>query len=160
MDTIQITNYTKDLHWGFQQELLWKKQWLRTLFQSYRGFTIIKDVAKESPDIKDAQLPIGIVEYFAGISSPLISWAVRLYDLEPSTESGINKIALAADEGHWSWIEAKAILSNLYLWVENDPILALEHAKDLAIVIFLITFILTYCIWSLSFALMIFIYLK
>ena len=30
------------------------------------------------------------------------------------------------------WIEAKAILSNLYLWVENDPILALEHAKDLA----------------------------
>ncbi len=50
----------------------------------------------------------------------------------PSTESGIYRIALAADEGHWSWIEAKAILSNLYLWVENDPILALEHAKDLA----------------------------
>ena len=23
-------------------------------------------------------------------------------------------------------------MSNLYLWVENDPILALEHAKDLA----------------------------
>ena len=110
---------------------LGKKQWLRTLFQSYKGFTIIKDVAKESPDMKDAQLPIGIVEYFAGVSSPLISWAVRLYDLEPSTESGIHRIALAADEGHWSWIEAKAILSNLYLWVENDPILALEHAKDL-----------------------------
>ena len=79
-----------------------------------------------------SQLPIGIVEYFAGISSPLINWAVRLYDLDPSTESGIHRIALAADEGHWSWIEAKAILSNLYLWVENDPILALEHAKDLA----------------------------
>lgn len=110
---------------------LGKKQWLRTLFQSYKGFTIIKDVAKESPDMKDAQLPIGIVEYFAGVSSPLISWAVRLYDLEPSTESGIHRIALAADEGHWSWIEAKAILSNLYLWVENDPILALEQAKDL-----------------------------
>ena len=111
---------------------LGKKQWFRTLFQSYKGFTIIKDVAKESPDMKDAQLPIGIVEYFAGISSPLFSWAVRLYDLEPSTESGINRIALAANEGHWSWIEAKAILSNLYLWVENDPILALQHAKDLA----------------------------
>ena len=91
-----------------------------------------KGCCSESPDLKDAQLPIGIVEYFAGISSPLISWAVRLYDLNPSTESGIHRIALAADEGHWSWIEAKAILSNLYLWVENDPILALEHAKDLA----------------------------
>ena len=41
---------------------LGKKQWLRTLFQSYRGFTIIKDVASESPDLKDAQLPIGIVQ--------------------------------------------------------------------------------------------------
>ena len=42
---------------------LGKKQWLKTLFQSYRGFNIIKDVASESPDMKDAQLPIGIVEY-------------------------------------------------------------------------------------------------
>jgi len=111
---------------------LGKKQWLRTLFRSYRGFIIIKDVAKGSPDITDAQLPIGIVEYFAGISNSIISWAVGLYDLDASTESGLSRMALAADEGHWSWIEAKAILTNLYLWVENDPILALEHAKDLA----------------------------
>lgn len=110
---------------------LGKKQWLRTLIRSYRGFIIIKDVAKGSPEITDAQLPIGIVEYFAGLSNPIISWAVRLYDLDASTESGLHRMALAADEGHWSWIEAKAILSNLYLWVENDPILALEHAKDL-----------------------------
>ena len=111
---------------------LGKKQWIRTLIRSYKGFIIIKEVAQESPDIKDAQLPIGIVEYFAGISNPIINWAVRLYDLDASTESGLHRMALAADEGHWAWIEAKAILSNLYLWVENDPILALEHAKDLA----------------------------
>ena len=61
-----------------------------------------KGCCERIPDMKDAQLPIGIVEYFAGISSPLISWAVRLYDLDPSTESGIHRIALAADEGHWS----------------------------------------------------------
>jgi hypothetical protein len=110
---------------------LGKKQWLRTLFRSYKGFMIIKNVAKESPHVTDAQLPIGIVEYFAGISNPIISWAVRMYDLDASTESGLNRMALAADEGHWSWIEAKAILSNLYLWVEDEPILALEHSKDL-----------------------------
>ena len=111
---------------------LGKKKWLRTLIHSYRGFMIIKKVAQDSPEIKDAQLPIGIVEYFAGISNPIISWAVKLYDLDASTESGLHRMALAADEGHWAWIEAKAILSNLYLWVEDDPILALEHSKDLA----------------------------
>jgi len=111
---------------------LGKKQWLRTLMHSYRGFMIIKKVAQDSPEIEDAQLPIGIVEYFAGISNPIISWAVKLYDLDASTESGLHRMALAADEGHWAWIEAKAILSNLYLWVEDDPILALEYSKDLA----------------------------
>ena len=52
---------------------LGKKQWIRTLIRSYKGFIIIKEVAQESPDIKDAQLPIGIVEYFAGISNQIIS---------------------------------------------------------------------------------------
>ena len=110
---------------------LGKKQWLKTLFHSYKGFQIIRDITKESPSIIDAQLPIGIVEYFAGISNPIVNWAIKLYDLEPSTESGLRRIALAADEGSWAWIEAKAILSNLYLWVENEPILALQYSSDL-----------------------------
>ena len=110
---------------------LGKKQWLKTLFHSYKGFQIIRDITKESPSIIDAQLPIGIVEYFAGISNPMVNWAIKLYDLEPSTESGLRRIALAADEGSWAWIEAKAILSNLYLWVENEPILALQYSSDL-----------------------------
>ena len=111
---------------------LGKKQWIRTLYRAYKGFTIINDVAKESPQLIDAQLPIGIVEYYAGVSSPLLSWTIKLYDLEPSTESGLHKMSLAADDGGWAWIEAKAILSNLYLWVEDEPILALEHSKDLS----------------------------
>ncbi|MFL2983262.1 MAG: hypothetical protein ACJZ12_02605, partial [Candidatus Neomarinimicrobiota bacterium] len=111
---------------------LGKKQWLKTLIHSYEGFQIIREIVKETPSLMDEQLPIGIVEYFAGISNPLINWAIRLYDLEPSTESGIRRIALAADDGSWAWIEAKAILSNLYLWVENEPILALQYSSHLA----------------------------
>jgi len=111
---------------------LGKKQWIRTLYRAYRGFDIINDIAKKEPGLVDAKLPIGIVEYFSGISNSILSWAITLYDLEPSTESGLHKMSLAADDGNWAWIEAKAILSNLYLWVENEPILALEHSKDLA----------------------------
>ena len=111
---------------------LGRKQWLRTLYRAYKGFNIINDITKEHPQLIDAQLPIGIVEYYSGISNSLLSWAIKLYDLEPSTESGLHKMSLAADDSNWAWIEAKAILSNLYLWVENEPILALEHSKDLA----------------------------
>ena len=110
---------------------LGRKQWLRTLYRAYRGFSIIAEIAKESTQITDAQLPIGIVEYYAGISHSLLKWTVELYGLNASKESGLQKISLAADDGSWAWIEAKAILSNLYLWVEDEPILAYQHSKDL-----------------------------
>ena len=111
---------------------LGKKDWLKTFYHAYKGFLIINEVTKRSTNIIDSQLPIGIVEYYAGISKSIFRWAIKLYDLQPSTESGLHRISLAADHGHWSWIEAKAILCNLYLWVENEPILSLEHAQDLA----------------------------
>ena len=111
---------------------LGKKQWIKTFYNAYGGFVIINKVARSTPGLIDAQLPIGIVEYYAGINTPILRFVLGLYNIEPSTESGLKKIALAADEGHWSWIEAKAILCNLYLWVENEPILAIEHSKVLA----------------------------
>lgn len=111
---------------------LGRKQWLRTLSNAYRGFIIIEDVAKNDPQIVDALLPIGIIEYYAGISNSLLRYAIKIYGLNASKESGLQKMNLAADEGSWSWIEAKSILSNIYLWVEDEPILALNHSKDLA----------------------------
>jgi len=111
---------------------LGKKHWLKTLYRSYKGFSIIEDVVNNSPEIIDAQLPVGIVEYFAGISNVFLKWTVKMYGLEASKEIGLEKITIAAEKGEWSWIEAKAILCNLYLWVENEPLLSLKHAKDLA----------------------------
>ena len=111
---------------------LGRKQWLRTLSNAYKGFVIIEDVAKNDPQIVDALLPIGIIEYYAGISNSLLKYAIKIYGLNASRELGLQKMNLAADEGSWSWIEAKSILSNIYLWVEDEPILALDHSKDLA----------------------------
>ena len=110
---------------------LGKKQWLRTLYRAFKGFTIIDDVAEKSPEIKDARLPIGIVEYYAGISNVFLKWAVELYGLDASREAGLNEMSKAANEGDWAWIEAKGILSFLYLWVEEEPIMAYKHSRDL-----------------------------
>jgi len=110
---------------------LGKKEWFRTLFRAYRGFTIIDDVAEEAPHLLDARLPIGIIEYYSGLSNLLLKWTVEFYGLNASRESGLIEISRAANESEWAWIEAKGILGFLYLWVEDEPILAFKHSKDL-----------------------------
>ena len=110
---------------------LGKKDWLKTLYRGYKGFSIINDVAGETPELQDAKLPIGIVEYYTGLSNILLKWAVELYGLDPSRESGLRQMSIAADNGDWTRIEAKSILSFLYLWVEDEPVLAAEYARDL-----------------------------
>lgn len=110
---------------------LGKKEWLETLNWAYSGFRIIQSVERDHPNIVDAALPIGIVEYYAGLSNVLIQWGTSLLGLDPSRKGGITKIEKAANDGPWSWIEAKGILSFLYLWVDVDPEKALEHSSVL-----------------------------
>ena len=110
---------------------LGKKQWLRTLYRGYLGFSIIENIAENHPQIYDVHLPIGIIEYYCGISNSFLRFAVKAYGLNPSVESGLAEMEISAEEGDWSWIEAKGILSYLYLWVEEEPILAFKYSKDL-----------------------------
>ena len=110
---------------------LGKKEWLNTLNWAYSGFRIIQTVEIEHPEIVDASLPIGIVEYYAGLSNILIQWGASLLGLDPSRERGLTKIERAANNGPWSWIEAKGIASFLYLWVDVDPEKALFHSEEL-----------------------------
>ena len=110
---------------------LGQKKWFRTLYRAYKGFSIIDDVAEKYPEVIDARLPIGIIEYYAGMSNVLLKWSIQLYGLNSSRESGLEEITKAADQGDWAWIEAKGILSFLYLWVENEPIHAFKYSRDL-----------------------------
>ena len=110
---------------------LGKKEWLSTAFHAYKGFIIIKDVYDKAPFIKDSRLPIGIIIYYAGISNTLLKYTVNFYGLDASTEVGINEISDAANSSDWAWIEATGILSFLYLWVEDDAILAGKYSRRL-----------------------------
>ena len=116
----------------FARVSLGKKDWLNTFTRSLKGFSIIRSIPKDSHNIVDLQLPLGIVEYYAGISNIFLRWTIELLGFDPSMESGLEKILEAANEGKWSWIEAKSILCILYLWVEDDPVLALPHARELS----------------------------
>ena len=110
---------------------LGKKDWIQTLIRAYSGFSLIEDAYKQDPELKDALLPFGIVEYYGGISSRFIQWLIDVYGLNPSISAGLSKMEEAAEESAWAWIEAKGILSFLYLWVEDQPSWALKHTTDL-----------------------------
>ena len=111
---------------------LGRKEWLNTLLWGYKGFNIILKVAKNNPEIIDAQLPLGIFEYYAGMSNALIRWAASgMFGLNPSKVSGEKKILKAAENGQWSGIEAKGTLVFMHLWVNPKPKFALLFSHDL-----------------------------
>ena len=108
---------------------LGKKQWFSTFINAFRGFRIIREIEKEYPEMADAKLPIGIVEYYAGLNPGFVQWAARLFGLDATKESGLKKISIAAEKGEFSSIEAKKILAFLYLWVERD----IETSKQISL---------------------------
>ena len=111
---------------------LGRKEWLNTLLWGYKGFSIVLDVANNNPEIIDTQLPLGIVEYYAGMSNTLVRWAASgMFGLNPSKVSGEKKILNAAENGQWSWIEAKGTLVFMHLWINPKLKFALLFSHDL-----------------------------
>ncbi|MFQ6614081.1 MAG: hypothetical protein ACE5D1_04485 [Fidelibacterota bacterium] len=111
---------------------LGRKEWFATLVDAYRGFQIIREVARDNPAMVDAQLPIGIVETYASMSGFLVRWSAMLFGLNPDQTAGLAKIETAANQGDFSWIEASSIKSFLDLWVYRDFPSALRHSQRLA----------------------------
>ena len=108
-----------------------KKSWLSTFFRSYKGFKKINQSARDDPNMLDAKLPLGLVEYYVFMTDSFLKHAIKLYGLNPSKVQGINKISIAADSSNWAWIEACGILSFIYLWIDDDPILAANYSRKL-----------------------------
>jgi tetratricopeptide (TPR) repeat protein len=111
---------------------LGQKRWFKTLIPAYKGFKITKYVADNYPEIKDAMLPMGVVEYFAALRGSILKWAASLFGLETTKEAGLAKMEIAANYGDFAWIEARSLLSFIYLWEAPNIEKALEHTIILA----------------------------
>ncbi len=111
---------------------LGQKKWFKTLIPAYLGFKITKDVADSHPEIKDAMLPIGVVEYYVALRSSILKWAASLFGLETTKEAGLDKMEIAARDGNFARIEARSLLSFIYLWEAPNDKLALHHSAILA----------------------------
>lgn len=111
---------------------LGQKRWFKTLIPAYKGFKITKYVADNYPEIKDAMLPMGVVEYYAALRSSILKWAASLFGLETTKEAGLAKMEIAANYGDFAWIEARSLLSFIYLWEAPNIEKALEHSEIIA----------------------------
>ena len=100
--------------------LLGQKKWIPTLFSAYKGFRIIQKVEQIDSTLLDLYLPIGIVEYYAGMSNVLIKAGAELFGLEASKQEGLRKMEIAATQSPWAWTEATSILSFIYQFVDID----------------------------------------
>ena len=108
-----------------------KKRWVTTLFRAYKGFKKINKAVAKDPNMLDAKLPVGLVEYYTYMTDSFLKYAIQLYGLNASSKEGIDKITIAAEKSDWAWIEACGILSFIYLWIEDDPILAAKYSRKL-----------------------------
>ncbi len=111
---------------------LGQKRWFKTLIPAYRGFKITKSVADNYPEIKDAMLPIGVVEYYVALRSSILKWTAAMFGLKTTKEAGLAKMEIAANYGDFAWIEARSLLSFIYLWEAPNIEKALEHSTILA----------------------------
>ena len=112
-------NFEYLLYLGTSQSLkariyLGEKKYLSTFYAAYQGFKSIQKSEQGAGEIKDVYLPIGVIEWYAGLKNPLIRIAARSMGINPSRKVGINKMEIAANESDWAWIEAMSILSITY----------------------------------------------
>ncbi|MBC8345989.1 MAG: hypothetical protein ISR82_05820 [Candidatus Marinimicrobia bacterium] len=111
--------------------LLGQKQWLPTLYAAFQGFRIIQKAFEKDPYLTDAYLPIGIVEYYAGLSNVLVQAGAEMFGLDASREEGIRKIEVAATQSQWAWTEAMSILSFIYQFSDINNARGLEVSRTL-----------------------------
>ena len=111
--------------------LLGQKKWISTFLSAYKGFRIIQKAAELDSTNLDAYLPIGIVEYYAGLSNVLVKTGAEYFGLEASREEGIRKMEIAASQSPWAWTESLSVLSYIYQFIDIDEKRGLEVSKKL-----------------------------
>ena len=136
-----VTRYPDDqeykIYYGAAKGLnariyLGQKKWIQTLLSAYEGFRIIQDAFETDSTLTDAYLPIGIVEYYAGMSNLLVKAGAQMFGLEASREGGVRKMEIAAFESLWAWTESMSILSFIYQFIDINNERGLKLSKTLA----------------------------
>lgn len=104
------------------------KRWTTVIYSGLRGWRLIRQAHKLDPALADAYLPIGIFDYYAGMSSKPVQLIARMFGIDPDRATGIRELERAVRRAPLAWIEAASTLSIVQLYIENEPGLAYHYA--------------------------------
>ncbi|MFQ5917627.1 MAG: hypothetical protein ACE5I0_07445, partial [Candidatus Binatia bacterium] len=99
---------------------LGRKEWLSVILQGIKGYRGVASVHRENPELWDAYFPMGMLNFYTGISSPIVRFLAGLLGIEGDRDVGMDQIQVAAEKGEFSWIEANLTLIFIHLWIDDD----------------------------------------
>ena len=97
-----------------------QSEWMSLVISGSKGFKYISDAIKNDSSLYDAYMPIGTLEYFLCRSNPALQIVGEVFGLESDCKEAINKLELASEKAEYSWVEARNVLSYIYLYIERD----------------------------------------
>jgi tetratricopeptide (TPR) repeat protein len=110
-----------------------EKNYFGVLTSGYNAIRYIKKAEKLCPDEPDFHLPVGIFNYYVGISAPYMQIASRIMRESGSRSDGLKCIKADADNGNYGRYEARSLLAYLYLYFEENYTGSYEYFHSLAV---------------------------
>ncbi len=111
--------------------LLYRKEWLGVITSGYNALRYVKKARRVHPDNIDMMLPMGTFNYYVGVSAGYMKIASWILNESGSREDGLRMMEEVGRAGNYANQEARSLLAFVYLYMENDPAKALEHAEFL-----------------------------
>ncbi len=96
------------------------KEWLSAFLSGYKGLRYILKAEALDDKLVDIYMPIGLMEYFACLSLAPIKWGAGILGISSECSTGLSHLEFAAEQSHYSWVEASNVLAYAYLHVERD----------------------------------------
>jgi hypothetical protein len=110
--------------------LVTQKQWVKAYFLGKNGHKMLKKALKYDPHLYDANLGLGIYDYYTAIL-PGIQGVLAALFIHGDRERGLKELQIAIDQGEHARVEGMMFLIEIYTWEEHTPQKALPIAQQL-----------------------------
>ena len=105
--------------------------YLASFFLALDAINALKTCHKMNPENRDVMLGLGIFDYYTARLSGVLKFFTYLLLHQGDKEEGLRKLHMAAEQAPYSGTEAKSMLLHIYLFLENQPLKALQIADYL-----------------------------
>jgi len=105
--------------------------WLKAYNYGTKGNDYLKKALELNPELYDANLGLGIYDYYTDTMSGFFKRLASSIFLRGNKERGIQELELASQQGHFSNVEAKLFLINVYERDDRNYQKALDLIVDL-----------------------------